>query len=63
VEVFHHFVECAELVQELGTVREEDAAEERASARGPLTAEALKVGGVKWSGVGDGAVVFGMFSK
>lgn len=63
VQAFHHFAEGAELVQELGAVREQDAAEKRAGPRRSLAAQALKVRWVQRGSIGDGAVVFGMFAE
>ena len=62
IEVIHHLAQCAELIEKLGPLTEENAAEQTAHARRTLAPGTLKIGGIEGSGIGNRAVVFGVLT-
>ena len=63
IEIIHHLAEGADLVEKLGALAEQDAAEQAVEERYALSSGTLEIGGVEWDGVGDGTVMFGVLAE
>jgi hypothetical protein len=62
-QVVYHLLQSADLVEELGTLAEKDAAQKIVDSRSSLSLTSLKIPGVQRHGVGDSAVVPDVFTK
>ena len=63
IEIIDHLAEGADLMEKLGALAEQDAAEQAVEERHPLSSDTLEIGGVEWGSVGDGTVMFGVLAE